>query len=157
MGFAVRQWPEAPDPRTALFSFAGWNWGQVVSFRWIVSTTEATGAWAFLNDGFVVELVSDDGFDTQWEAVVPDSGGTTVTLSKFGTEIPIGGPPFSLEWLWTIDVPSTVEQGRSHEFLLFPDAIRVYGPLEMLDSGSPIPDLPNGITITPARWDFTLP
>lgn len=157
MAFAVRQWPTAPDPRSSLFSFAGWDFSQVAPWQWIVSTTGASGAWAFLNDGFVVPATSDDGFDTQWSGTVPDSGGTTVVLSKFGREVPVAMPPFTLEWLWTIDVPSTGQQGRAHAFILFPAAIVVFGPLAMLDTGVPILDLPNPVKITPAKWDFSLP
>jgi hypothetical protein len=157
MPFAVRQWPAAPDPRSSLFSFEGWNWGQVVSFQWVVSSFGARGAWSFLNDGFIVPSVSDDGVDTQWSAAVPGSGGTVVTLSKFGHPAPIGIPPFTIEWLWTVDMPQTGEQGRSFDFLLRPDAIQVFGPLEMLDSGVPIPNLPNPVTITPAIWNLQTP
>lgn len=64
MPFAVRQWPAPPDPRSSLYSFTGWNWGQVVSFQWVVSTFGATGAWSFLNDGFIITSISDDGIDT---------------------------------------------------------------------------------------------
>jgi len=157
MPFAVRQWPSSPDPRSSFYSYEGWNWGQVVSFRWVVSTTDATGAWAFLNSGFVVSSISDDGIDTQWSAVLPDSGGTSVTLSKFGHAPPVGVPPFTIEWQLTVDVPSTGEQGRAFLNELWPDAILARGPLVMLDSGSPIADLPNPVTFTPAIWNFELP
>lgn len=157
MAFAVRQWPKAPDPRSSLYSFAGWDWGQVVSSKWIVSSTGATGAWSFLNDGFIVGPKSDDGSLTIWEAIVPDSGGTIVGLEKTGHEAPVGSPPFTIAWFWRIDVPSTGESGSAFEQLVFPKAIRVFGPLVMLDSSLPIPDLPNPVTITPAIWDLETP
>lgn len=88
---------------------------------------------------------------------MPASGGTTVTLSKFGHDPPIGVPPFSIEWLLTVDVPSTGQQGRAFLNELFPDAIIARGPLEMLESGVPIPQLPNPVSFDPAIWDLETP
>lgn len=157
MAFGVRQWPEPPDPRGSFFSFEGWNWGQVAPWQWVLNTNDATGLWSFLNDGFVIPSTFDNGVTTTWFANVPASGGTDVSLAKFGTPTPVGIPPRTIQLTLSVFRPGPTLIGQGVLTFVFPDAIRVFGPLAMLSGGLPIPDLPNGITITPAIWDFVLP
>ncbi len=157
MPFAVRQWPVAPDPRSPLFSFAGWNWGQVLPIQWILSSVGALSPWTWLNDGIVLAITADDGLDTRWTGFSPPVDNVTVTLDKFGTEAPAGAPPFTIEWkILMVRVPPLLDVFGG-EKLLFPDAIRTFGPWAAFDSGGPVTEIPNGLDITPAKWNFVLP
>lgn len=157
MPFAVRQWPVAPDPRGALFSFVGWNWGQVVSHRWVLSSTDATGQYEFLNVGAIVPFFSDDGTTTIWDG---DSGGVApvaMELKKVGVVPAAGSPLRTIELFLRLKPPSPTPQTTGALTFLRPDAIRQFGPFVMDIFGVPNADIPNGITITPAIWNLETP
>jgi len=156
MPFAVRQWPVAPDPRGPLFAFEGWDFGQVPPWKWVVSSFDATNLWAFLNDGFVLPSTFDDGVTSTWFANVPDPGPTGVVLTKFGQPAPTGSPPRTIQLTLSVLRPGPVLIGQGILLHVFPKAIQVFGPVEMLLAGLPIDDVPNPVTITPAKWDFEL-
>lgn len=154
MPFRVRQWPVSPDPRGSLYSFVGWNWGQVVSWKWIASSVDATGPYEFLNDGLILPSFSDDGIETLWLQEVADSGGTVVRLLKVGFFPPILMPPITISWGIQIDVPSVPTGATGSSELFFPDAIQEFGPFEMFNGPDPVEDIPNGVLITPAIWNL---
>lgn len=157
MPFAVRQWPVQPDPRGSLYSFVGWDWGQVVSFRWIMSSTNATGDYSFLNDGIVLSSFSDDGSLTSWRSTDTPFPVTEVRVGKIGLDPPAGVPPVSIAWSFDILSPSIPRFVNGEQQYLFPKAIRTFGPWAAIDTSGPVLEIPDGVTITPARWDFELP
>lgn len=157
MAFAVRQWPDAPDPRSSHFSFAGWDWGKVPPFQFVLTSTNATGIYAWLNDGLVLANTFDDGLSTQWSAIVPGFDFTLAVLSKVGTESPAGAPTRTITFTLIIIGQAPVLDATAGENLTFPDAIRVFGPWVLSNTGGPIAEVPDGITLTPAKWDFVLP
>ena len=157
MPFAVRQWPVAPDPRSPLFSFAGWDWGQVVSWQWKISTTNATGDYAFLNDGLVLEKSFDDTSFTRWKSTDVPLPVTEVRLQKEAFIPPVGMPLVSISLTIDILSPSIPRVINGDQQFLFPKAIRVFGPFAMTDVMGPVTEIPDGLTITPAKWDFELP
>ncbi len=154
MPFAVRQWPVAPDPRGPLYSFKGWDWGQVVSFQWVLSSTNATGAYSFLNEGILLPSTSDDGSTTAWTSTAAPFPVTLIELVKVGTEESAGSPPFTIDWNVKIHTPSLARLAQGGEELLFPSAIRLFGPWAAVDEMGPVMEIPDGFTITPAIWNL---
>ncbi len=129
----------------------------VYSWQWIISTTEATGDYAFLNDGLVLTKSFDDGTFTRWLSTDVPLPVTEVRLQKEAFIPPVGMPLVSLSWTIDILSPSVPRVINGDEQFLFPTAIRTFGPFAMSDVGGPVTEIPNGLDITPAKWDFTLP
>ena len=154
MPFAVSQWPNSPDPRTAQYAITGWNFGQVPPFRWILSTTGATGALAIFNSGVVL---TNDFFNLTLASfrelgTLPDD--LTVIMNIIGTQEPAAGPPpFTIDIQFTVfQITATLADGRLR--LLFPTAIAVQGPIPVTDTSPPGMSWPNDAEITPAKWNF---
>lgn len=122
-----------------------------------MSSVDAERWFSFLNAGLVLPSLVDVPDETQWFSDVPGSDGTTVRLVKKAAVPPIGSPPFTVEYAIEILVPSVPTDAIGGEQALFPVAIREWGPWDMTSGGSPVAEIPNGVTITPAKWDFVLP
>lgn len=156
MPFRVRQWPVSPDPRSSIFTFVGWNWGQVVSWRWVMSSTEATGIYSFLNDGIVLDQNGFDDTNALWQRQGDLVDPSVYTLAKGGFDPPIGGTPHTIELRVNIAPELPVNPSIGGLDFLYPNAIRVFGPFDMTILGVPNADIPNGVTLTPVIWDFEL-
>lgn len=157
MPFRVRQWPVSPDPRGSLFTFVGWNWGQVVSWRWVMSSTEATGIYSPLNDGIILDQNGHNDEQALWQRFGDLDDPLIYTFTKEGFEPPIGGGPHSIQLRVNITPPVPVEPSIGGVDLLYPDAIQVFGPFDMEILGVPNEDIPNGVTLTPAIWNIESP
>jgi len=152
MPFAVSQWPYSPDPRGPGFSVIGWHFGQVVSWKWLVTSSAATGRYSFLNDGLIVASTFDDGATTTWGGSPPFPPTTVVSLVKVGLPAPGGVPPRTITFrlqIFTGPPPLIVE---ALELFTFPVAIQQFGPWVVRLLGVPVPEIPNGVTITPTNW-----
>ena len=153
MSFGVRQWPDSPDPRGSLFSYAGWNWGQVAPWAFIVSSIGATGIYAYLNAGVAINAKFDDGFNTTWSHGGAPPDFPLTQIFKVGTEAPVGPAFDSISLTVLINPTATDPMAIGQLDLSFPNAITAYAGIPMSDGGGPVAAIPNGVTITPARWD----
>lgn len=153
MPFAVSQWPYSPDPRGPGYSVIGWNFGQVVSWKWLCESTDATGRYAFLNDGLIVESTFDDGATTTWGGSPAFPPSTVVSVVKIGLPAPGGAPTRTITFTFQIftDPPPVIVQAV--EIFTWPIAIQKFGPWTVRRLGVPVPEIPNGVTITPANWN----
>lgn len=154
MPFAVSQWPYAPDPRLPSFDLFGFDYGQVPSWAWTMSTTNATGLAAVFNAGVVVKptiilpgQVTFANVDT-----LPDN--VTVTVKHSGFLEPFG-PSFDK----TLFMTPIVRQSGSPEFSgvegwLYPTAIAVFEVPTMVKVGIGIGTMPDKVTLTPEIWDI---
>ena len=153
MPFAVSQWPNSPDPRLPNYIAFGWDFGQVSSWKWTVSTTEATGLLSIFNAGVLCHNVFNS--PSAGIFVVDDvlPGGLALIFSITGTQEPAGGPPtftihINLQFfqetglLYTADLRAT-----------YPTAIQVQSPFVMVEVSTAFGTFPNPVIITPAVWD----
>lgn len=157
MAFAVSQWPYSPDPRTALFSAQGWAFGAVAPWVWLLTSPGATGAYADLVSGVICKPLSDLGSFTRWEGFSNTGLGTQYQFDK--TWRPAAGETdTSLDFALNFYNIGRPDAGGNSS-AVWPEAIQVLGPIEMLTSpgGDPIPELPNGVSLTPAVWNTEYP
>lgn len=157
MAFAVSQWPYSPDPRTALFSAQGWAFGAVAPWAWLLTSPGATGAYADLVEGVIVKPSEDLGFYTRWEGFSDTGLGTQYQFDKTSRGN-VGNEEVSLDFALSFFNISEPNAGGNAS-AVWPEAISVLGPWEMLTTpgGNPIPDIPNGVSLTPAVWDVAYP
>lgn len=144
----------SPDPRGSLFSYEGYDWGQVVSWQWVASSVGALSPYLFLNSGVILTSILDIVGETQWLADDIDGVGTSIRLTKKSVVPPIGVPPFTVDYGIEVLIPSISTDANGGEQGLFPTAIREWGPWGMSNVDGPVLEIPNGLKITPARWDL---
>ncbi len=154
MPFAVTQWGYSPDPRGPAFAQDGWDFGQVPPWLWVMSSTNATGIYSFLNDGIVIDLFLDTPGSTLWRIFNPTIDVTRINLAKLGFEVPVSGGTVSIAWSFDITSVSPPRVVTGEQQYLFPKAIRKFGPWDAVDVMGPVLEIPDGITITPAKWNF---
>ena len=153
MPFAVSQWPYSPDPRGSAFDILGWNFGQVPPFKWILSTTDATGIMAIYNTGILVDVVFEIPGVTQWAHPVELPGFMRVSMTFLGFDTPQGAPPGTTKQMQISITESSVPTWNGNLDLLFPTAIAVQSPFAMTQLNPSGGDFPNPMAITPAKWN----
>lgn len=153
MPFAVTQWAVEPDPREPDFNIIGFNVGQLPPWTWILATTNATGIWSIFNDGILVRPTTLLPEDTVFEEVgtLPDD--ITVIVSSKGQQLPVGPPPGITKSIGIILRESLVDRWSGGEEWLYPDAIRVFGGIDMAEDSPSDGDIPDPMSLTPAKWN----
>lgn len=155
MAFGVRKWPSSSDPRTAAWSVYGWNYGEVAPFTWLLKTTDATGPFARYNTAVPIFGVSSiPNFTTFREPGYPTqhfSGEILIT----GWQTPQGSPPgytirISINLL---EFGAAIASGSIDQ--LFPQAIAVQPPITVVPFTGVGGTIPNPMTITPAKWNYS--
>lgn len=153
MPFAVSQWPYSPDPRQSWFNKTGWNHSQVPPWKWILSTTGATGDVAIFNGGVLVEATSMDSDLTVFENIATLPFLLTVELNSAGTQEPVGGPPgFTKSQRIQIRQDLVLIYGGTLD-QLYPVAIAVQSPFDMTELGPNNGSIDNPMIATPAKWN----
>ncbi len=153
MPFGVTQWALSPDPRPVDFNFPGWDFGQMPPWRWLLSTTNATGIWAIFNAGVVVEFSfgfpNDSGFvevDT-----LPDD--ITVILKILGHQTPIGPPPGITKSIGIILLVLGVDKWSGGKEWLYPTAIEERTGIVLAEDSPSAGDIPDPFKMTPRKWN----
>jgi hypothetical protein len=157
MPFAVSQWPYSPDPRPPDFGIAGFDFGAVPPWRWLMESTGALSPYDPLNAGMVWEAAFHTVDSMQFAPLVPLIGVDDQVLEFFGTQEPSGGPPGVTMFMQVRFENTGPLQQSGSRLLLYPPAIQVNGPFNMLNQGVPSVLIPNPIEITPVVFDFELP
>lgn len=154
MPFAVSKWPYSSDPRGPEFGGHGWAWGAVAPYAWILSTTNASGPWTFLNDGIILKSSYDDLNTTLWDAV-DLTPGEEVRLSKFGAEPP-SFPPNSIVLTVQFRTGFPIKLSEDFQFYEYPDAVQVFDGFVVTEvgTGDPDPFIPDPVKVTPAKWNI---
>ncbi len=153
MAFQVTKWPYSPDPRFSNFNFPGWDFGQVPPWKWIVSTTGATGPEAIYNDGVLLEPADLTPASTRWDAVASLLFDQDTALKILGTELPTGpGPGITKTFELTL-FENMLENWQGIITRLYPTAIQVHGGFNMVKTGTPVGTIPNPMFITPVIWN----
>jgi len=155
--FAVSNWPYSPDPRSSAFSAYGYAFGSVAPWQWIVSSHGASGAWEFLNAGVLTRSIFDDFATTVWSKVPESPVVAFVELRKEATQEIVGSPPRTVHYQVNIEPSPFDPFGTADLFLEWPVANRAWTGLELQNGGIPIPEVPNGIDLTPALWSLESP
>lgn len=154
MPYAVSQWPYSPDPRGPDFGLIGFDFGQVPPWKWLMESTGALSPYDPLNDGMVWEPAFFAPDSMQFAPVVPLIGVDDQVLEFFGSQDPVGAPPGTTMFMQVrFELTGPLQQSGSR-ILLYPTAIAVQGPFNMMNQGLPSVLIPNPITITPLVWDF---
>lgn len=156
MPYAVSQWPYSPDPRPNAFGITGFDFGQVPPWRWLMQTTGALAPYDPLNTGMVWENAFHTVDSLQYEPVVPLIGVDDQVLEFYGQQEPSGGGAGTTMFMQIrFELTGPLQQSGSR-LLLYPKALQVNGPFNMLNQGLPSVLMPNPLTITPVRYDFEL-
>ncbi len=153
MPFAVSQWPYSPDPRTSDFNIFGWDFGQVPSWQWTVSTTGALWPYLALNDGVAVVATSFGRAFCFYNLVdtLPDN--VVLVLTQVGTEALAGSSPPRTMSMDILTFGSTTPTSTGAIARTFPTAIQEHGPFTMVSSPIPATWFPNPLTIEPRKWN----
>ena len=153
MPFAVTQWALNPDPRPVDYITFGWDFGQMSPWKWVVSTTDATGELAVFNDGI---LCHNDLNSPSFGSFVPDvviPHDIAIVFTITGTQLPAGGPPtFTIEiQLDVFHLTAFLYQGRLRA--TYPTAIQIQSPIVMVELDPVFGTIPNPMQITPVKWN----
>ncbi len=157
MPFAVTQWANEPDPRKPDFNLFGWDHGQLPPFRWLMTTTNATGIWAIFNDGVLVEATNELPEDTVFENVDTLSDSITVLMSSKGTQLPVGPGAGITKSIGIILREGGVDRWSGGNEKLYPTAIAVWSGIVLAEDSPSDGDVPDPMTITPVKWNATEP
>lgn len=153
MPFGVTQWAKDPDPRLPDFNLYGFDVGQLPPWTWILSTTNATGIWAIFNDGVTMRptIVAPD--DTRFDNVdvLPDD--ITVIVSSKGQQEPVGPAPGITKSIGIILLESLIDRWSGGKEWLYPEAIRVFGDIDMFEDSPSDGDIPDPMSLTPSKWN----
>lgn len=157
MPFAVSQWPYSPDPRTTDFDIPGWNHGQVAPFKWILSTTGATGIYEFYNDGALQFKCGEGSGVTVFCGNPVGPAEVDAIIQIFGFDPPLVGPPEVSKRIF-VEVRSFSTNGYVGTLdQLYPIAIKVQQPIVMVEDTPFAGTIPNPMVMTPAKWNATQP
>ena len=153
MAFAVTQWPKSPDPRAPDFNLYGFNVGQLPPWTWILSTTNATGIWSIFNAGVVMRPTIELPEDTRFDNVdtLPDD--ITVIVSSKGQQLPVGPGAGITKSIGIILLEGLVDRWSGGKEWLYPDAIRVFGGIDMAEDSPSAGDVPDPMALTPSKWN----
>jgi len=153
MPFAVSQWPNSPDPRPPDFAIDGWNFGQVPPFSWKMSTTGATGIYAFFNAGITLRNVFSSPSISFYDPVIPPPNFVVTTLVISGFQTPQAGPPLHTIAFGFDILVETALNFRGDLLLLFPTAIAIQGPIPLVEIQPSDGTIPNPMELQPLIWD----
>jgi len=154
MPFAVSQWGYSPDPRAPDYIVQGWAVGQLSSWQWILSTEDATGDLAVFNDGVLCVNTFNSPTFGGFQPVVPLDGELNIIFDISTRDIPFGGsPPYSVEIeIWLFWFSTLLYRGNVRQ--LFPTAIQVQGPINMVEFDTTFGTIVNPMTVEPAKWNL---
>lgn len=153
MPFAVSKWPASADPRSAMFNFQGWEGGSTPPYHWLLKTTEALPPFDPLNDGLLIPWSSGDVGIVSWSLLSGPGQPITVLLSSDGYLIelsPIAPDTHAFTIFISAGAPGTAT-GHLHQ--VRPTPIKVQGPLIMAGDAAFDANVPNDLTLVPAKWD----
>ncbi len=156
MAFAVSKWPYTPDPRQASFDNLGWDYGEVPPWQWVLQTTGATGVYAIFNAGVMLEPFAALATETLWREVIALPDTLTVILSSLSILPPAGGPPLVSKRLFLRILSGGFTKAQDTLDALFPTAIAVQTPFDMVVVSPPVGTIPNKMELTPAKWNAVL-
>lgn len=153
MPFGVTQWPKEPDPRPPQYIVEGWAVGQLSSFKWILSTEDATGDLAVFNSGVRFHNVFFSA--TTGVFVVDDTlpDDLAVIFNITSSQVVQVGPP-----TWTVSIDLQLFQLTTLLYSalfrqLFPTAIQVQGPISMTEFDTSAGTITEPMSIEPAKWN----
>lgn len=153
MPFEVSQWPYSPDPRLPEFNQRGWDFGQVPPWQWSIQTVGALPPFEGLNQPVRIKpTVSTPAF-TQFRSYDSLQDGLVVDMVISGWEEIQTNPQDHTIEIFLSCGTEFHEALQATNLLLFPTAIATKGPFVLLDFGSPQTIVPNGVSVTPRRWD----
>lgn len=118
-----------------------------------MSTEGASGPFAFLNDGIILENIVDGAGVALWQGETDDEFPTFATFIKAGFAEPEGSPLRTIELAVNVAPPSPIDTASGVLNFVYPDAIQTFGPFTMEFGGEPVEGLPNGVFLEPAIWD----
>lgn len=153
MPFAVKQWPDEPDPRPPNYIIDGWDVGQLSSWKWILSTDGATGLMSVFNDGVqchnTFHLPNLGAFAV--DDTLPDDLALIFNINSHQT--PQTGPPD-----WTVQIALQIFQLTDLLFTglwreEYPTAIQIQGPIIMTPVSGTGGTFPNPMFAAPAKWN----
>lgn len=154
MPFAVKKWPDECDPRTPCFCLKGYAFGAVPPYKFLVSTTNATGYWSILNTGVIVEWFTETGAGlcSYSATLLSPTRFIRVDISALPNWQTVPPPEHTLKWLANFrhsDSGDTIEGSASARL---PDPVGMPPSIDV----SPLsgPDLiPDPVALTPQPWD----
>ena len=153
MPFAVSKWPYSPDPRQPDYITEGWEFGEVSPWKWILATSNATGDLAVFNDGIRCHNITATPTFGGFQPDDPLAGELNIVFTIIGRNIPFGGaPPYSIEIeIWLFWFSTLLYRGNVQE--LFPTAIQVQGPINMVEFDTTFGTVTEPMTVEPAKWN----
>ena len=153
MPFAVTQWANEPDPRAPDYIIEGWEVGQLSPWQWILATTDATGDLAVFNEGVLFENATNAPDDGTFDPVGPLPGLLEVFFHISTHQVVQPGPP-----TWTVEIEiwlfwfsELLYNSRFRQ--LYPTAIQVQGPIDMVEWSTTHGTITEPMTIEPAKWN----
>lgn len=153
MPFAVTQFALSPDPRPVNYITFGWDFGQMSPWKWILSTTGATGTLDVFNAGVKCHNVfaSPGTGIFVVDDVLPDDLALIFNIST--TQIPAGGPPtftvgIDLQFFWLTTLLYNAQLRQT-----YPTAIQVQAPITTTEFDTSRGTFPNPLQIEPAKWN----
>jgi hypothetical protein len=154
MPFAVKQWPDNPDPREPDFAVDGWDVGQLPPFVWRMSTTNATGVYEHLNDGVdCTNVTVSPSFSTyRSDPGQPNAVDLFILIAGFQT-VQTVPEDHTIEFELRVTRPPGIRfEGKF--YFVHPVAIQQHDDFGLAvvlpDAAGTIPD---DMTITPRKWN----
>jgi len=153
MPFGVTKWPKQPDPRAPDYIIQGWAVGQLSPWQWILATSGATEQLAVFNDGVLCVNTFNSPTFGGFQPVVPLDGELNIVFTIVGSQIPFGGgSPYSIEIeIWLFWFSTLLYRGNVRQ--LFPTALQIHGPINMLEFVTTFGTVTEPMTVEPAKWN----
>lgn len=153
MPFSVTQWPKEPDPRAPAYIVNGWNVGQLSPWKWVVSTTGATGALSIFNAGILCHNTFNSASFGNFETDDTLPGSLALVFTIAGTELPAGGPPtftiaVNMQFFFITTLLYTAVLR-----VTYPTALQVQTGFTMVEFDTGHGTFINPVLITPAKWN----
>lgn len=156
MAFGVRKFPDSNDPRPANFCWRGWEFGALPAYRYILSTTGASGSFVLLNDGVLVLYGSEIDPVNYWLRSDSPSLPFTSALEISGYEtlqtVPVD---HTIRWHLVFSAGGQPTHDGS-SYAVRPNAITGWPTVAVAPIGPGSNSIPNPVTITPAIYDHPL-
>jgi len=168
MPFAIRNWPQPPDPRSTCFCIRGFANARTPAYKWTVVTTDATGAWDEYNTIRLMTFRQENEFGCEWKYLreffdAQPEPSFNQRESQFFTQPvlhPLDVGDLSIELgLQVTDTVDGVFVGaqRGSFFAVQPDPQSTFiFNMVQVPGTLPVGDIPNPMVIVPRPWDFEL-
>lgn len=153
MPFAVKQWPDSPDPRASDYIVEGWDAGQLSPWQWILATEDATEELAVFNDGVLCVNITHTKTFGGFQPVVALDGELNIIFTIVSATPAFGTSPSHTNEIeiWIFWFSTLLYRGNVKQ--LFPIAIQVQEPINMVEFDTTFGTITEPMSVTPAKWN----